>query len=229
MKVLVVEDAPEVVETIRLCVSIRWPGTTLLVTSKGKEVPGLVETESPDVVLLDLGLPDSDGLSVLEQVRSFSDVPVIVVTARGDETSRVKGLEMGADDYVVKPFSHTELLARLRAVLRRSHRPEMWAQGAVVSDPHFTVDLAARRVFVDETEVELTPTEWNFLAYLVRNEGKVIPHNVLAEKVWGSEDVDPAAIKMCVRRLRVKLHDDSAVPTLIRTHRGRGYSFVRRT
>lgn len=158
MKVLVVEDSAEMVDTITLCFTIRWPDTKVIATNRGGEVAGLVASEAPDVVVLDLGLPDTDGLQVLGEVRKFSDVPVIIVTARGEEMARVKGLEMGADDYIVKPFSHTELLARVRAILRRSQKPELWTDEGMVTGTGFMVDLGGRRVMVSGKEVNLTPT-----------------------------------------------------------------------
>ncbi len=227
MKVLVVEDSAEMVDTITLCFTIRWPDTRVIATSRGGEVAGLVASEAPDVVALDLGLPDTDGLQVLGEVRKFSDVPVIIVTARGEEMARVKGLEMGADDYIVKPFSHTELLARVRAILRRTQKPELWKDEGMVTGMGFMVDLTGRRVMVSGKEVNLTPTEWDLLSYLVRNEGRIIPTETLAEKVWNTASMGKSAITMCVRRLRLKLGDDPQKPHIIRSHRGMGYSFVR--
>jgi len=224
MKALVIEDAPEVVETIGLCLTIRWPDTLLLSTGSGSKAIQLVDTEAPNIVLLDLGLPDSDGLQVMKEIRRFSDVPIIIVTAKGDEMSRVKGLELGADDYIVKPFSHTELLARVKAVLRRTQRPELWEDGGLINGPGFTVDLAGRRVLRAGAEVNLTATEWKLLTYLIRNQGRVISWTLLAERVWGTDYVTHSAIKMCVRRLRSKLGDDPQKPILIRSHRGEGYS-----
>lgn len=224
MNILVIEDAPEIVESITLCVSLRWPHSTVVSTGKGGEGVVLAHSEAPNIVILDLALPDIDGFEVLRRIRAFSDVPVAVVTVRGDEISKVKALEMGADDYIVKPFAHTELLARLKALLRRAHMPELRGDEGVVAGRGVQVDLAARRVFVHEQEVELTPTEWNLLAYLLRNQGRIIPQDVLAQKVWGTEYVGKAAIKMCVSRLRRKLGDESQL--LIRNHRGRGYSLV---
>jgi DNA-binding response OmpR family regulator len=153
-------------------------------------------------------------------------VPVAIVTVRGDELSKVKGLELGADDYIVKPFSHTELLARINALLRRSHMPQLRENGGIVTGKGLRVDLAGRRVFVDGHEVELTSLEWNLLSYLVRNEGRVIPHEVLAERVWCTQYIGRSAIKMCIRRLRTKLGDDGGSPVTIRSHRGRGYSLA---
>jgi DNA-binding response OmpR family regulator len=223
---LVVEDAPEVVECIRLCVSLRWPQIAVNSTSQGAEGIRLAMTEAPDIVILDVGLPDMEGFEVLQEIRSFSDVPVAIVTVRGDEVSKVKGLELGADDYIVKPFSHTELLARINALLRRSHMPHLRENGGIVTGKGLHVDLAGRRVFVDGRDVELTSLEWNLLAYLIRNEGRVIPHEVLAERVWRTQYIGRAAIKMCIRRLRAKLGDEGDSPVTIRSHRGRGYSLA---
>lgn len=226
MKAVVVEDSPEVVDTIALCLSIRWPDTVLHSAGTGAKALELIESEAPDIVILDLGLPDIDGLQVLKEIRRFSDVPVIIVTAKGEEMSRVRGLETGADDYVVKPFSHTELLARVKAVLRRTQWPELWEDEGLINGPGFTVDLAGRRVLRDGTEVGLTASEWRLLSYLVRNQGRVITWSMLAQRVWGSEYVTQSAIKMCIRRLRLKLGDDPQRPYIIRSHRGHGYSFA---
>jgi DNA-binding response OmpR family regulator len=226
MKALLVEDAPEIVESIALCLSLRWPQTTVLSTSKGAEGIRLVHAEAPDFVILDVGLPDLEGFDVLRQIRKFSDVPVAIVTVKGDEVSKVKGLELGADDYIVKPFSHTELLARINAILRRSRMTYGSEDGGTVAGEGVEIDLAARRVVVAGRDLELTLMEWDLLAYLVRNEGRVIPHDVLAERVWQTQYIGRSAIKMCVRRLRAKLGDDGEGPVTIRSHRGRGYSLV---
>ncbi len=225
MKVLVIEDAEEVVESIKLCISIRWPECTILSTPNGKTGLRLLETESPDVIILDLALMDGYGLDVLKEIRRFSDVPVLIVSVKADEMSRVKGLEYGADDYIVKPFSHTELLARIRAVLRRAHMPELWKDEGVIKAGRVTIDLAAGRVYVDGKETEFSATEWKLLSYLARNAGKVIPAQALAVNVWGLNYVESSTIKMCIRRLRQKLGEDTQSPRIIRSFRGRGYSF----
>jgi DNA-binding response OmpR family regulator len=224
LNALLVEDAPEIVESITLCVSLRWPHIAVNSTSQGEEGIRLALTEAPDIVILDVGLPDMEGFDVLREIRAHSDVPVAIVTVRGDEMSKVKGLELGADDYIVKPFSHTELLARINALLRRSHMPRVRQNGGIVTGTGLHIDLAGRRVFVNAHEVELTSMEWNLLSYLVRNEGRIIPHEVLAERVWCTQYIGRSAIKMCIRRLRGKLSDPGGSPVTIRSHRGRGYS-----
>ncbi len=225
MKVLIIEDAEEVVESVKLCITIRWPECTILSTPNGATGLKMLEAESPDVVILDLALMDGYGLDVLKEIRRFSDVPVLIVSVKADEMSRVKGLEYGADDYIVKPFSPTELLARIRAVLRRAHMPELWKDEGVIKAGRVTIDLAAGRAYVDGAETEFSATEWKLLSYLVRNAGKVIPAQALAVNVWGLNYVESSTIKMCIRRLRQKLGEDTQSPRIIRSFRGRGYSF----
>ena len=226
MKVLVIDDFPEVVEIIGLCFRMRWPDATVISTGSGKEAISLVETGAPDIVILDLALPDIQGVRVLKEIRRFSDLPIIVVSADQEETAKITALEMGADDYLTKPFSPTELMARAKAVLRRTHMPELRDDSSIVRSDGVSIDLSRHRMLIDDQEISLTPTEWRLLTYLVRNEGRIISHRVLAEKVWHSEYTSGSAIKMCVRRLRHKIGDAGQVSTMIRTHRGMGYSFV---
>ena len=134
MKVLVIEDIPEVVTTIRVCFTIRWPDTIVISSENGGDAVGLVESGSPDIVILDLSLPDMNGLDVLQEIRRFSDLPVIIVTAHDEEIVKVSGLELGAYDFLVKPFSHTELMARAKAVLRRTHMPQLRGDEGVSGD-----------------------------------------------------------------------------------------------
>jgi two-component system KDP operon response regulator KdpE len=223
MKVLVVEDSKEVVEAVELCCTIRWPDAEVVSTDRGLAVASLVETESPDIVILDLGLPDVDGLDVLQNLRKTSDVPVIILTARAGDSSRVKGLELGGDDNVVKPFSPAELLARMNAVLPR--RAAAAHSGKVVAQDGLHIDIGSQRVRIDGKDVSLTPAEWNLLAYLATNQGKIISNTELAEAVLGSSYIEDSAIRMCVRRLRIKLNGDPRAPRLLHSHRGLGYSF----
>jgi two-component system, OmpR family, KDP operon response regulator KdpE len=224
MKFIVIEDAPEVVESIKLCISIRWPTSTVVATPKGREGIRLIQRDTPDIVILDLALSDGYGFDFLRELREFSVVPVLIVSAEADEVSRVKGLELGADDYIVKPFSHTELLARIQAILRRVRMAEMSSDDVVIKDGRLSIDLAAGRVALDGREVELSATEWRLFSYLVRNSGRVIPIEVLASNVWGLKYVESSTIKMFIRRLRLKLGDNTQSPTIILSHRGRGYS-----
>jgi DNA-binding response OmpR family regulator len=173
---------------VELCCTIRWPDAEVISTDRGLLVPDMVEAELPDIVILDLGLPDVDGMDVLQTLRKTSDVPVIILTARSEDSSRVRGLEPGGDDYVVKPFSPTELLARMNAVLRRSTGAS--ALGKVVTQDGLQIEIGNQRVRIDGKDVNLTPSEWNLLAYLTTNRGKIISNTELAEAVWGSSYIE---------------------------------------
>jgi DNA-binding response OmpR family regulator len=228
MKFVIIEDSPDVVESLELCVSIRWPDSTTIATAGGRDAIKIVQREAPDVVILDLALADMSGFDVLREIREFSPVPLLIVSARADEVTRVKGLELGADDYLVKPFSHTELLARVQAVVRRVHMVEASTEDIIARDCRRTINLATGRLEVDGKEVVLSATEWRLLSFFVRNAGKVIGAETFAHEVWGVKYVEASTIKMFVRRLRLKLRDDTKAPILILSHRGRGYSFEMR-
>ena len=227
MKVLAVEDSQDIVEAITLCFELRWPGAIVTSTAKGEEVAELVETETPDIVILDLGLPDIEGFEALRQIRAFSNVPVIILTVRNSEMDKVKGLELGADDYIIKPFSPGELLARVMAVLRRSQMPELKGNEKPIVAGKLSINLATREVFRSGKPIKLTPTEYNLLYQLARNEGRVLTHRMLLEKVWGPDYVDSTDyLKVYIQRLREKLEDDSSNPRLLRSERGVGYMFT---
>ncbi len=228
MKVLLVEDNPEIVESLRLIFELRWPEAKIAATHEGGQAIMMTESESPDVVILDLGLPDTDGFKVLKEIRKFSDVPVIILTVRGDEIDKVRGLELGADDYMVKPFGHMELLARVKAVLRRSHIPELKDSEPPLVAPGLSIDFSGHSVSKGDAKIKLTPTEFNLLQYLARNEGKVLSHRTLLEKIWGEEYTDATEyLKVYIQRLRDKLEDNPSTPTLFLSERGVGYKFVK--
>ncbi len=228
MKVLIVEDDLGISDMLRLCFDMRWPGAELLATASGNQAVEMVETESPDMVVLDLGLPDIDGLDVLKDIRLFSDIPIVILTARNDEVSIVKGLELGADDYIVKPFSHIELLARVRAVLRRTQMPELKGSEKPIRSGELSIDFSSKEVRQSGKMVYLTPTEWRMLTELVRNEGRLLSYETLLRRVWGDDYVnDTSYIKKYVYRLRQKLGDDPQAPRLIVSVRGMGYKFIR--
>lgn len=227
MKILVIEDSPDIVDVISLCFELRWPEAKVVSTAEGKKGINMVKTENPDLVILDLGLPDIDGFEVLKNVRTFSNVPVIIVTVRGDEVDRVRGLELGADDYITKPFSHIELLARVQAVLRRTQMPQFKTGKKSFMSPRLTIDFNSREVNVDGKPIRLTPIEFNLLQYLAVNADTVITHWALLEKVWGEEYTNaPEYLKVYVQRLRNKLEEDPSNPRLILSERGIGYKFV---
>ena len=228
MKVLVVDDAPEVVDSVRLGFAVQWREVDVLSAGTGKEALELVEQESPDLVLLDVGLPDMDGFKVLQEIRFFSDVPVVMLTARDDTIDKVRGLELGADDYVTKPFNHLELLARIKAVPRRLDMPAPKSRAPSFRSGDMEMDFDAQEVRVNGERVELTPTEYKLLYHLVRNAGHTLTHGTLLAKVWGREYRDEVDyLRVYVRRLRDKLGDDPEKPRYIRTERGLGYRFLR--
>jgi two-component system, OmpR family, KDP operon response regulator KdpE len=179
------------------------------------------------MVLLDVGLPDISGFEVLRRIRDFSDVPVIILTARDDALDKVRGLELGADDYITKPFNHLELLARVRAVLRRLDMPAPASRAPSFRAGELEVDFAAQEVRLRGDRIALTPTEYKLLYHLVRNAGRVLQHGTLLAKVWGREYVDEVDyVRVYIRRLRDKLGDDPDRPRFIRTERGLGYRFL---
>ena len=220
MKVLLVEDDHEIIDAISLAFQIRWPEAKVVSTRLGDKGVELVEAEEPDLVILDLGLPDISGFEVLRQIRSFSNVPTIILTVRSDEADIVKGLEWGADDYMVKPFRQLELLARVKALIRRQGRAE---EQPSICGP-LRLDATAGQLSLDGNEISLTITETRILNHLMKNAGHVVTHASLAESVWG--DYYPGAsdsLKVHIRRLREKIEADPGHPKFILTRTGVGY------
>src|SRR4029079_5587928 len=227
MKILLIDDEPDVVESVRLGFTLQWRDVDVLGAGSGESGLDAVERDHPEIVLLDVGLPDINGFHVLTRIRAFSDVPVVMLTARDDSMDKVKGLELGADDYVTKPFNHLELMARVRAVLRRHDMPAPASRAPSFRSGDLEVDFARQEVRIGGEHVDLTPTEYKLLYHLVRNAGHVLQHGTLLAKVWGREYVDEVDyIRVYIRRLRDKLGDDPDDPTYIRTERGLGYRFV---
>jgi two-component system KDP operon response regulator KdpE len=230
MRILVIDDAPDVVESVRLGFTLQWREVEVIGAGAGEQGLDIVEQQKPDLVLLDVGLPDLDGYEVLRQIRAFSDVPGVMLTARDDTLDLVKGLELGADDYVTKPFNHLELLARVKAVLRRLDMPAPAARVPSFHSGELEMDFARQEVRLAGQRVELTPTEYKLLYHFVRNAGYVLTHGTLLAKVWGREYVDEVDyLRVYVRRLREKLGDDPEHPRYIRTERGLGYRFLANT
>ena len=221
MKVLVIEDDQAIVETITLVLKISWPEAKLVSTHLGERGIELVESENPDVVILDLGLPDKSGFEVLKQVRLFSTVPILILTVSSDEADIVKGLEWGADDYVVKPFRQLELLSRIKLVTRR-RGSSVEETPLVCGQLHF--NPSTFQLFYGEKEINLTPTEGSILHQLMKNVGRVVTHSSLAEVVWGVDYPNAAdSLKVYVRRLRTKLEADPSHPQIVLTKPGIGY------
>ena len=225
MKILIVDDEPDVIKVISMSFRMQQPAWEVISAEDGPEALELLEQERPDVVLLDIGLPDMSGLDVLRSLRVFSDVPVIMLTVRDDELSKVQGLELGADDYVTKPFSHLELLARVRAVLRRTQSLPLAQEHPFISgDIH--VDFVRHELSVRGQPVTLTGTEYRLLYHLVRNAGHVMTHEALLARVWGREYTDEMSyLKSYISRLRNKLEANPHKPQYILTEYGVGYWF----
>ncbi|MFC1914358.1 response regulator transcription factor [Chloroflexota bacterium] len=228
MKVLVIEDDPGIIEVVSLCFQLRWSGTALVSASTGSKGVELVETESPDVVILDIGLPDMDGYQVLREVRRFSDVPVLMLTVRDEDTNIAKGLELGADDYITKPFSHIELIARVQAVLRRAQGLSVTDEERPFSSGKLSIDFNRNEVLLDGKPIKLTSTERKLLYYLIRNEGRILSHENLLAKIWGETYIDGRdLLRVHIQHLRQKLEDNPESPNIIVTEHGMGYKFVR--
>ena len=227
MRILVVDDEPDLIESVQLGLTLQWREVEVLGATNGDMALEMVEREAPDVVLLDIGLPGRDGFDVLRELRTFSDVPVVMLTARDDAMDKVKGLELGADDYVTKPFNHLELMARVRAVLRRHDMPAPASRTPSFHSGDLEVDFARQEVRLGGERVELTPTEYKLLYHLVRNAGHVLPHATLLAKVWGRDYMDETDyVRVYIRRLRDKLGDDPDHPHFIETERRLGYRFL---
>lgn len=228
MKIIVIDDSPEIIEVVSLCFQLRWTGTEIIPANNGTKGLELVETEKPDLVMLDIGLPDIDGFQVLREIRRFSSVPVIMLTVKGEDTDVAKGLELGADDYVTKPFSHVELMARVQAVLRRTRGTGIAAEEQPFISGKLKVNFASNEVIVDETPVKLTATEYKLLRHLIKNEGRLLSHESLLTKACGDSYRDARdLLRVHIQHLRQKLGDSVESPRIIVTEHGMGYKFIR--
>jgi two-component system KDP operon response regulator KdpE len=223
--VLVVDDEPRMTNFIRL--NLELEGMRIATATNGREALDSAREDMPDLVLLDVMMPTMDGFETLRRLRQFTPVPVIMLTAKDDEEDRVRGLELGADDYIGKPFSHRELLSRIKAVLRRHYAVPPVPQTTVVVDDRLTIDFARREVLVDGQRVNLRPTEYRLLYHLVQNAGYVQTHEMLLTKVWGPEYRDESHyLRLYITYLRQKIEADPAHPKYILTERGVGYRFI---
>ena len=225
-RILVVDDEPQIRRALSLNLGAR--GYEVFEAETGERALQLVATEHPALVLLDLGLPGMDGLTVIEALRGWTSVPIIVLTVRDDERSKVAALDAGADDYVTKPFGMAELMARLRAALRRV--PEPGTEQPVVVTPAFRLDLVAKRAFVgvggEEHEVRLTPTEWAIVEHLVRHPGRLVTYHQLVQAVWGANyEPDTNLLRVHMGHIRRKLEADPSRPAHFITDSGMGYRF----
>ena len=223
IRVLVVDDEPQILRALRINLSVR--GYDVVTVTNGTDALRAAADFRPEVVILDLGLPDMSGIEVLGGIRGWLNAPVIVLSARTDSSDKVQALDAGADDYVTKPFGMDELLARLRAAVRRA-AASVDADEPVVETASFTVDLAAKKVTKNGAEVHLTPTEWGMLEMLVRHRGKLVGREELLREVWGPAYAkETHYLRVYLTQLRRKLEDDPSHPRHLLTEAGMGYRF----
>jgi two-component system KDP operon response regulator KdpE len=223
--ILVVDDESRMIRFVRL--NLELEGFQVAEASNGLEALEKVRDDLPDLVVLDVMMPEMDGFETLERLREISTVPVIMLTVKGDEADRIRGLELGADDYVTKPFSPRELASRIRAVLRRAEMPSPVAKTVIEVDDHLQIDFRQREVIVDGERIRLRPTEYRLLYHLVNNAGWVMTHEMLLSKVWGYEYRDEAGLlRLYITYLRKKIEPEPGNPRYILTERGVGYRFV---
>jgi len=224
-RILVVDDEERMVRFIRM--NLEHDGFQVSEAFNGKQAIQKLRDVTPDLILLDVMMPDLDGFELLETIREITTVPVIMLTAKGEEDDRVRGLEGGADDYVTKPFSPRELVSRVKAVLRRTEGVTGSMHGLLEIDKRLKIDFDRREIWLEGKLVKLRPTEYRLLFHLVQNAGWVVSHDQLLQKVWGYEYRDePHYVRLYINYLRQKLEKEPADPKYILTERGVGYRFV---
>ena len=222
--VLIVEDDKYISNFI--CMTLKQEGYRYIKTAMGREAISLSYANNPDVIILDLGLPDMDGNQVIEHIRSYSEKPIIVVSARQEEAEKIKALDLGADDYVVKPFYMGELLARIRVAVRKTKNTDTQMMETFERD-YLKIDFVKRMVYIDNKEVHMTPIEYKLLVLFVTNRGKVLTHNQILSKIWGyGEGGDANSLRVFMATLRRKIEKDTTNPRFIITEVGVGYRFT---
>jgi len=223
--VLIVDDEARMRRFMRM--NLELEGYRVIEGSNGLEAIDRVREDLPDLALLDIMMPEMDGFEALHIIRETSNVPVIMLTVRDDEEDKVKGLELGADDYVTKPFSPRELSSRIKAVIRRTEMDSPSTDGMVKVDDYLQIDFNRRQVFVDGKPIKLRPTEYRLLYHLVQNAGYTLTHEIILSKVWGYEYQDESQyVRLYITYLRQKIEPDPGNPRYILTERGIGYRFV---
>jgi two-component system KDP operon response regulator KdpE len=226
LKVLIAEDAPDVAEVVAYGARMTWPDCQVTVAESGQEALQRFQEQEPDLVVLDVTMPPPDGFEVCRRIREVSQVPILMLTVRDATVDKVRALELGADDYLTKPFDHLELLARLKALVRRARNTPAPSHGTFTAGD-LSIDFTTHTVRVGGQLVPLTTTEYRLLEELARHAGNVLPHHLLLEHVWGPEySRDIHYLKVFVRRLRQKLGDSPAQPRYIETEWGIGYRFI---
>jgi DNA-binding response OmpR family regulator len=227
MKILVVDDDPDVVDIVGVAARFQWPDVTTIPAYGGEQALDLFREHAPDLIVLDVAMPGTTGFDVLGRIRQSSDVPVVLLTGRTAEADHVRGLDLGADEYVVKPFSPLLLLARIRALVRRTRTAPPVRSSADFRAGTLSMDFNAQRVWLSGKPVELGPAEYRLLYHLVQSSGEFVDHGHLAQLVWGSDAQSPGNLKSLVSRLRVKLGTGAGAEHVIENRRGAGYRLVR--
>ena len=224
-RILLVDDEPLITDS--LSYSLRKEGYEVKAVGDGSVVLAEVQEFVPDLIVLDLMLPGMSGLEICQRLRAKSTIPVIMLTARGEEIDRVLGLEVGADDYLAKPFSFRELLARIRSILRRVEMDRQSSQFQQIILGRLNLDPVARRVYKGDRELQLSAREFDLLSVLMRNAGRALNREELLAEVWGADWIgDPRTLDVHIRWLRLKIEEDPASPIFIQTVRGHGYRFA---
>ena len=226
-KVLIVEDDPAISNLIRTTLDTQNYQYHTAQTGSGAILDAV--SYNPDVIILDLGLPDMDGVDIIKKVRSWSNLPIIVVSARSEDQDKVDALDAGADDYLTKPFSVDEFLARLRVALRRSHTEgTAREESSLYINGELKIDYAAGCAYIQDTEIHLTPIEYKLLCLLAKNTGKVLTHNYILKEIWGSVlESDTPSLRVFMATLRKKIEKNTSSPQYIQTHVGVGYRMIR--
>jgi DNA-binding response OmpR family regulator len=229
-RVLIADDEVDVAAVVAYGVRMIWPEAEVITARNGRDAIRAFQTLGPDLVVLDVSMPEPDGYAVLEQIRQVSEVPVLMLTVRSATGDKVRAFDLGADDYLTKPFEHLELLARLRALLRRARLTGPDDEAPPFQVDGFTMDPVTRQVHIKDRSVALTTTEYRLLEELARHADRILPHAYLLSRVWGPEyRNDVASLRVCVQRLRSKLGDHGDTSRYIRTERGVGYRFLLHT
>lgn len=222
--VLIVDDELSIIKLLKA--NLEFEGYKVSVAMNGVDALTMFEVDPPQLVVLDINMPKIDGFEICRRIREWSTVPIIMLSARGNENDKVRCLDLGADDYITKPFGTNELLARVRAVMRRNKEPDVTATRPTFSDGNIEINFSQRRVTVADKELRLTPTEYNLLLELVLNEGKVLTYTHLLNNVWGNNYQDERDyVHVFISRLRNKIESDPANPRYILTIPGVGYQF----
>ena len=227
-RVIIVEDDSATRDSISLAFEIGFQGVEILQFDRLAPVMDAISSHKPDLITLDLGLPDGDGIQMVRKVREVSDLPILILSGRGDDSSILTAIRMGADDFLVKPFSTIALQAHVEALMRRVHRPEVApAKREISLRPNLTLDLAGARIIQDGVEIQLSSREVDCLTLLVEADGKIVTTKEFKERVWRSTSGSDSAIKRVFSRRRKSLGDDELESLLIQSHRGIGYSLGR--